>query len=478
MRTKIYIGILSVLSLSAFAQDKQEKNIEPFTGLTTSGAVNVKYKHSDTNMVTLKGTAEDFGKIEFYTKNNTLFITSHGNISNPLTVYVSGNSLSEVDAAGASNVRSGDMLKAPKFHLSSSGASNVSFNLNSEKVEVVATGASDVNVKGNTRLFSVVATGASNVKAYDLVSDTCDVDASGASNVRVNASQKINVSATGASNVKFKGDPKIVSAEGSTASKIMKINTEGGTSNAPRDTSKSRTSFKYKNKEIIIVDNDYQSHHYYHSELTRKHWQGLWIGFGGFTNPSLGFTMDPKYKYMELDYGRSFNFQWNLAQRNVNIVKKYVQLSTGIGVQFSNLRFENNTKLNADSSFTWGYIDSSNAFSYQKNRFKQSYVTVPLLLNFNTSKRLSRNFHVSLGVVGKYLLGSRNKQVLLQNNNEFRFIRKDDYNINPFQFDGYASIGYRNFTVFSQYALTELFKKNKGPQVYPFAVGIRLLSFE
>jgi hypothetical protein len=181
---------------------------------------------------------------------------------------------------------------------------------------------------------------------------------------------------------------------------------------------------------------------------------------------------------MDLDYGRSFNFQWNLAQRNVNIIKKYVQLSTGIGFQFSNLKFDNNTKLNADSSFTWGYVDSSNTFSYRKDRFKQSYVTVPLLLNVNTSKRLSTNFHISVGVVGKYLLTSRLKQVLVQNNNEFTFLRKDDYNINPFQFDGYASIGYRNFTIFSQYALSELFRKNKGPQVYPFAVGIRVLSFD
>ncbi|MDZ4664722.1 MAG: DUF2807 domain-containing protein [Bacteroidota bacterium] len=479
MKTKIYIGLLSLLSVNIFAQDKQEKTVEPFTGLTTSGAVNVKYRNSDTNMVILKGTVEDFGKIDFYSKDNTLFITSHGNISNPLTVYVSGNKLKDVDAAGASTVRSTDVIKATEFHVSSSGASNVHFNLNSNKIDVVATGASDVNLKGNTRYLNVVATGAANLKAYDLITDTCEVNASGASNAKVFVQQKININATGASNVKFKGDPKSVSAEGSSASKIMKISGDGTSSGTPGDTSKSQTKFSWKNKEIIILNNDsHNSYGYYHSDLTRKHWQGLWLGFGGYTNPSVGFTMNTPYKYMALDYGRSFNFQWNLAQRNLNLYKKYIQLSTGIGFQFSNVKFENNTKLNADSSFTWGYVDSSNTFSYQKNRFKQGYVTVPLLLNFNTSKSLKRNFHVSMGVVGKYLLTSRVKQVLLQNNNEFTFIRKDDFNINPFQFDGYASIGYRNFTVYGQYALTELFKKNKGPQVYPFAAGIRITPFE
>lgn len=477
MKTKIYIGLLSLLSVNIFAQDKQEKTVEPFTGLTTSGAVTVKYRNSDTSQVILKGTEEDFGKIEFYTKENTLFITSKGNIENPLTVYVSGNKLKDIDAAGASSVRSSDILKAPQFHVSASGASNVNFNLNADKIEVVATGASDVNLKGNTRYLNVVSTGASNLKAYDLVSDTCDVNASGASNAKVYATQKINVNATGASNVKFKGDPKVVSAEGSSASKIMKINSDGS-SKTPGDTSKSQTKFTWKSKDIIIIDNDSHQNNYNHSDLTRKHWQGLWLGFGGYTNPSVGFTMNTPYKYMALDYGRSFNIQWNLGQKNLNLYKKYIQLSTGIGFQFSNVKFENNTKLNADSSFTSGYIDTSNTFSYQKNRFKQGYVTVPLLLNFNTSKSLKRNFHVSMGVVGKYLLTSRVKQVLMQNNNEYTFVRKDDYNINPFQFDGYASIGYRNFTVYGQYALNEMFKKNKGPQVYPFAAGIRITPFE
>ena len=477
MKTKIYIGLLSLLSVNIFAQDKQEKTVEPFTGLTTSGAVTVKYRNSDTSQVILKGTEEDFGKIEFYTKENTLFITSKGNIENPLTVYVSGNKLKDIDAAGASSVRSSDILKAPQFHVSASGASNVNFNLNADKIEVVATGASDVNLKGNTRYLNVVSTGASNLKAYDLVSDTCDVNASGASNAKVYATQKINVNATGASNVKFKGDPKVVSAEGSSASKIMKINSDGS-SKTPGDTSKSQTKFTWKSKDIIIIDNDSHQNNYNHSDLTRKHWQGLWLGFGGYTNPSVGFTMNTPYKYRALDYGRSFNIQWNLGQKNLNLYKKYIQLSTGIGFQFSNVKFENNTKLNADSSFTSGYIDTSNTFSYQKNRFKQGYVTVPLLLNFNTSKSLKRNFHVSMGVVGKYLLTSRVKQVLMQNNNEYTFVRKDDYNINPFQFDGYASIGYRNFTVYGQYALNEMFKKNKGPQVYPFAAGIRITPFE
>lgn len=85
----------------------------------------------------------------------------------------------------------------------------------------------------------------------------------------------------------------------------MKISSDGTSSRTPGDTSKSQTKFSWKNKDIIIIDNDsYHNYNTYsHSDLTRKHWQGLWIGFGGYTNPSVGFTMNTPYKYMALDYG-------------------------------------------------------------------------------------------------------------------------------------------------------------------------------
>jgi hypothetical protein len=215
MKTKIYIGLLSLLSVNVFAQDKQEKTIEPFSSLSTSGAVNVKYRNSDTNQVILKGSEEDFGKIEFYIKENTLFINSKGNIQDPLTVYVSGNKLNEVYTSGASSVRSSEIINAPNFILNATGASNIHLGVKSDSVNATASGASEINLKGSTTNFNAVVTGAAGLKAYELISENSDINASGASNARVFASQKITVNATGASNVKFKGEPKTISAEGS-----------------------------------------------------------------------------------------------------------------------------------------------------------------------------------------------------------------------------------------------------------------------
>lgn len=484
MKLLKYITLFGSLTGSLLAQDIQENKLEQFTGITTSGAVNVRYRISDTSKIVLVGNKDDFNKIEYTIGNNMLYVKSVGTINNALSIIVSGSKLNEVTASSASNVRSNDILQTDFFRIDASGASNINLNLKTRKTMLDAGGASDVTLKGTTNILDATVTGAANLKSYDLICDTAMVNASGAANAKFQAIKKASINATGASTVKFKGDPKDISAEGNSSSKIVKIGgDETSTKLNPNDTTKSKTTFKFRGKNIIIIDNndpkaDSILHSHNGSDLTRQHWQGFWIGFAGYTNPQRGFTMNNPYKYMELDFGRSYNFQWNLFQKNLNVYKKYVQLSTGLGFQFSNLSFENKTRLNADSSFTWGIIDSTNSFTYRKNRFKQTYAAVPLLLNFNTSKNLKHNLHFTCGVVGKYLLASKTKQILVKNSDEFTFKRKDGYNLNPFLLDAYASVGYRNLTVFAQYSLNDMFKAGKGPQLNSFSAGIRLISFD
>ncbi|MFO0321858.1 MAG: GIN domain-containing protein [Bacteroidota bacterium] len=477
------LSLISLITLSLNAQEKIQKVVEPFTKITASGTLKIQYRISDTNQVVVTGDNKDFSKIEFFNEGNVLVIRSDGSSVGILNISISGNKLNEIDLSGLISFEANQEIQASDFHISLSGASNARFNLNSNSINAIVKGICELNLKGTSHLFDANVEGGSNVNAFDLKTDTCIIDASGISTAKIQVIRKAKLNATGASTIKFKGDPKEILAEGSTLSKIIKIGKESESiKSLPNDTTKSKLTFKFRDKNIIIKDdNDSKDNsvwHKNHNNHTLKHWQGLWIGFGGYTNPKMGFTMSKSNKYMELDYGKSFNFQWNLLQKNINLYKKNIQLSTGLGFEFNNLSFENKTRLNPDSSFTSGIIDSTNQYNYKKNRFKQSYLTVPFLLSFNTNKERKKNFHLTCGVVGKYLLLSGTKQVLKKNADEFKLKRRDSYNLNPFQLNAYVSVGYRNFTIFGQYAVTELFKKNKGPQLYSFAFGLRLFSFD
>lgn len=480
MNTKLIIPAAALFLSSAIqAQTTQTREISPFNKIDASGAVKITYRQSDTLGMILEGDADDLEKIETKVSENTLFIKSKGTLKNDYKIKVNGNHLNNISVSGAANFKSNGTIKSDSISIESSGASNINVDLNSHYIKTIASGASDINLSGQSDQLVTDISGASSLKSYKLIASDVSVTTSGASSAKVFSNNKLQANATGASTIKFKGEPKEVSAEGSSSSQIIKI---AGDDSQKKITGKdsTSTSFNWGNKKVIIMDNESKIDSIAQARERNeqfRHWNGLFFGVAGYTDASQSFSINKPYNYMELDYSRSFNWQLNLWQQNIHLYKNYVNLVTGLGFDFNLYQFENKVKLNADSSFTWGNVDSTNTFSYKKNRLNTHYIQAPLLLDFNTSSNPKKAFHICVGVVGKYLLGARTKQIIAANGDTYKSTRNDSYNINPFQLSGYASIGYGTVTVFAQYSLNEMYKHNKGPELYPFSVGVRLVSF-
>lgn len=450
------------------------REVKPFKKIEISGATHVNYIQSDTLKIVVTANEDELNNIVTNFESESLIIKAKGTFKNDYKVTVMGNTLHEIVLTGASKFTTKNTLQIDSIFINASGASSVKADIKTQFVDVLLSGASSAVLDGNTQQLQCTISGASSLKTYKLNTPIATIVASGASYARVFASEKISANATGSSTIKFKGDPKDVSAEASSSSLIAKIADEEA---AAKQEKKDSTTINFKNKQYVIISKDKEKG----GKSTTKednfhHWAGFGMGINGWT----GFgsvNLPPGQKYMELNYGKSLNFQLNPFEKDFHIYKNYLNLVTGIGFEWSQYEFANKTKLNADSSYTYGVIDTTNTYSYKKNRFKTTFVDVPLLLEINTSKNPKKAFHVAFGVIGAYRLGSRTRQVAELNGNVLRFIRKDDYNINPFRVNAHASLGYHNFTLYADYALTPLFKTNKGPELYPFTIGIKIITF-
>jgi hypothetical protein len=123
---------------------------------------------------------------------------------------------------------------------------------------------------------------------------------------------------------------------------------------------------------------------------------------------------------------------------------------------------------------TVAFIDTT--LSYSKNKLHATYLTVPLMLEFNTSTDYYSSFHVAVGVVGAWKIGSNYKVNYESEGETIKNKSKGSYNLNPLKYSAHARIGYGKFTVFASYALSTLFEKGRGPEIYPFNVGITLVN--
>ena len=113
----------------------------------------------------------------------------------------------------------------------------------------------------------------------------------------------------------------------------------------------------------------------------------------------------------------------------------------------------------------------------KKNKLVASYLTVPLLIEFNTSSNPRKTVHLAAGVIGGLRVGSHLKLVKEEGNKESKSKSYDDFNLNPFRYDATVRFGFRDFTIFGSYNMAGLFKDNKGPEIYPLTLGIRLVGW-
>lgn len=468
----LIVTSLLLAALGIKAQTTETRQVQPFKKINATGIASVEYMESDSLRVKVTGDASELSSITTSSDGETLTIKAK-DISHSYKVQVYSKGLSQVVCSSASKFTGLNDITTDSLSIDASGASNINVSARNRVVNVLSSGASSVAMDGSTQMLHANVSGASQLKAYKLNAAAVNVVTSGASTAKVTAADKLIANATGASTVKFKGDPKDVSVEASTASTIAKV---AGEDSQKEKSGRDSTTFNFKKKKFIIIDRDGVKTSASHDDDEFHHWAGFAMGVNGWLSNG-SFNLPKNENYMSLNYGKSLNFQVNAFERDFHIYKNYVNLVTGLGFEWSQYEFSNRTTLNPDSSFTAGKIDSTGVGNYRKNRFKTTYVDVPLLLEFNTNSDPDKAFHVALGVIGGYKLGSRTRQVIGLDGNDIKTVRKDDYNLNPIRVNAHLSLGYAKWTFFADYALTPLFENGKGPALNPFTIGLRIVPF-
>ncbi|MBL4710272.1 MAG: PorT family protein [Flavobacteriales bacterium] len=207
-----------------------------------------------------------------------------------------------------------------------------------------------------------------------------------------------------------------------------------------------------------------------------NHFAGIDMGINGFVSPSNSIDLQKDAEFLDVDYGtKSLEIAINIWEKYMPITKEKFGLMTGLGIKYNGYSLKNDVLVVNQSDSTFGVEDPTKNLS--KNKFKTTSLQVPFMLETNLGKDAEHSFHLAVGAMVNWRIGSKTKQKYKQDGERFKKKDKNDFNINPFQFAAVARLGYGDFTLYASYSLTPLFEKDKGPEVYPFTVGLSLVSF-
>lgn len=244
------------------------------------------------------------------------------------------------------------------------------------------------------------------------------------------------------------------------------------------------TKLKIKGKKILIIEEDdstivkvEKDKKWWQTENTGndnvQHFNGLYLGITGLRNPQNTLNLNPST--IKLDYAKSFNVNVNLFEKSARIIGEYFKVSTGLGLNMASYRLMDNIELVKTPT---GIAEIKNpTVNYRKNDLNTATLTVPILFGISTSQMQDKGFKLAFGGEAGYLFNSNIRRKYDMGNETFKPKVKSDFYLNRFTFSAIARIGINDITFYGQYNLVSLFEKNKGPEIYPFVVGIRLLQF-
>ncbi|GAA4732481.1 head GIN domain-containing protein [Flavisolibacter ginsenosidimutans] len=234
MKKLFLAAILLCLTALTFAQkvindpNVEARKIGSFSGVSVSGGIDLYLSYGDEAIAVSASKPELRDRIKTEIENGVLkiwFDSKSGvnitwNSDRKLKAYVSYKTLNNLSASGGSDVLPDGVIKSNELKLHLSGGSDFKGKVEVENLRVDQSGGSDVHIAGKANTLSVEAHGGSDFNGYDLITEICNLEASGGSDIEVTANKELSARAAGASDIHYKGQPNVKEAKASGASSV------------------------------------------------------------------------------------------------------------------------------------------------------------------------------------------------------------------------------------------------------------------
>ena len=483
--TALFIAFLLFPLLSTAQVVVETRDTPSFTGVEVGSVFNVTITQGEGFLVEVEAEQEHMEYISTSVRRDVLRIEYTRRVRNlrGLEVRITAPAYSSLKASGASSIQGEGVLEATTLRLEVSGASSMDLAIQSDEVFTDISGASSMRLAGSAGFHELNASGVTNVRAYDLESQVATVNSSGTASVRVTVLDAITATASGASGITVRGNPasaQVTSSSGATIRGVTPASTVTvpvDEVRAPAENGKDTTVISVGSRELLVIDGERVQYRRRHPMKWRNEWTGFYLGVNGYMTPGNSINLDPGDQYMDLEYNNSIQVNLNLWQQNLVLArgsKSALGMYTGVGFSWNNYRFSNNIRLVHEEDQLSHFTDTIHSF--RKNKLTVSHLNVPLMLEFQ-NRHSNGRFHMSAGVNVGLRLRSHTKQVYRFEGSRQKDKEHRDFHLSPFRYEAVARIGWGRFNFFATYALNEMFRDDRGPELYPFAVGVRILDF-
>jgi hypothetical protein len=226
------------------------------------------------------------------------------------------------------------------------------------------------------------------------------------------------------------------------------------------------------NTEILIEDYEDNPKNRRRAASFKGHLGGIEIGFNNYSSGQWGRNPEPVEDYLDLNTAKSTSF--NIIAPAVSLgLTRHFGLVTTLGINFNNYRFDGNNSITTIEGGVVAPLYPDNGINYEKSKLTTVYGVLPVILELQLPVGNSNTLNLGAGFIGAVKLGSHTKVVYIDDGKQ-KEKANGDFSLNVLRYGVTARAGYEMIQVYGSCYLSQLFESGKGPELYPFEVGIAL----
>jgi len=225
------------------------------------------------------------------------------------------------------------------------------------------------------------------------------------------------------------------------------------------------------NDGVVVYRSSHKGSHKKNYERFRGHLGGFELGFNSLLTDFFSTSLKPEDNYFDLNTAKSYYFDFLLPCINIGFTRHFGIAAT-LGINFNKYRFDGNNSILKDANGVVGPLYPPEGIAYSKSKLATTYLTLPVILETQIPLANShKTINIGAGVIGAVKLGSHTR-IIYYSDGKHKEKNKDDFSLNTFRWGATGRIGINFFQVYGTCYFTSLFEKAKGPELYPFEVGI------
>lgn len=194
-----------------------------------------------------------------------------------------------------------------------------------------------------------------------------------------------------------------------------------------------------------------------------RHVSGMYVGYRQLAD-GVNFS-----KTDDVDLVSSKSWEWgiNLFEGGIRLSRHW-GLTCGLGFGYTSFRLDGNYGFEEKNGITAIYPAPDNEV-YRRSRLRYYHSRLPVSLEWQKKFGYKGPIFFALGAEIENRLWVRSKTIV---DNDKKTLNKD-LNVRPLGINLLAQAGYNRWGLYGRLATASLFEKEKGPEFYPFSIGIQ-----